>query len=282
MLQPALRSWTLTVNTKERWRLCSRKWGRWIAKWFHRFFSHVVDVQSTRKSLFIASEVRSGSTYIAETLAYQFEYSCDLAAWDLTREPFSQLDSHSAAAQALDIRNTLHLNANDFVFAKVMCKALSVIEGLAQKSPEVREAFFGDGAYWVVVRRRDPVAQAVSLALAEKTGLFHAYDKDAQTADQLVELSMAEIEAALKAILLSDIFLESFAANLPPERSMTIFYDDFMADEAGYVSRVNNLCGFPPFDPNGYVNRSKIIRTASKRKQKARDEFVLWFLANYI
>ncbi len=241
----------------------------------------ILSAIENRKCLFIASEVRSGSTYLAETLAYELNASFGFSAWHLTKELFSHLDRNSTVEQVLEAWHRLHLDTNGFVCAKIMCKALSVIKKLARDSSEIRDAFFGKNAYWLVVRRRDPVAQAVSLALADKTGLFHVYDNTIVTDDQVADISIAEIERALRAILMSDIYLEAFANSLAPAQGMTIFYDDFLSHEVELLQRIHAMCGFPPLNTEIYENRSKIVRTASARKKELQATFSEWLLSHY-
>ncbi|MDE3176624.1 MAG: hypothetical protein KGM15_11035 [Pseudomonadota bacterium] len=233
-----------------------------------------------RRCLFIASEVRCGSTFIAETIAYELKRSLGFELWDLAQEHFSYLDDNATPAQAMETWARLHYDASGFVAAKIMCKSLSQLHRLAQLSPELRRAFFGERARWLIVRRRDRIAQATSLALARKTQIYHYYGDPELAADNGAELTLGDIDAALKAVALSDIYLDTFAASLRPERSFSFFYNDFMSDQPGHLARVHELCGFPPFDAAHYVNDSKIKPTGGSVKKAYGEQFRRWFLAN--
>ena len=233
-----------------------------------------------RRCLFIASEVRCGSTFIAETIAYELKRSFDFNLWDLAKEPFSYLDHDSTPEQALETRRWLHFDASGFVAAKIMCKGLSQLHRLAQNSPDLRDAFFGERARWLIVRRRDRVEQATSLALARKTQTFHYYGDPELAADNTAELTIGDIDAALKAVALSDIYLEAFASSMRPEWSLSFLYEDFVNDQPGHLARVHELCGFPPFGAASYVNESKIKQTAGSAKRAYSAQFKRWFLAN--
>jgi hypothetical protein len=233
-----------------------------------------------RKSLFIASEVRCGSTFVAETIAYELHRSCGYGLWDLAKEKFSFVDANTNADEVLHAWSWLYLDSCGFVSSKLMCKALSFIYRRAQESDHLREAFFGENAFWIVVRRRDRIEQAVSLALALKTQTFHHYGDPRPTPDDTAELTLKEMDWALKAVSLSDIYLQAFDASLPRERTLSVDYNDFLADEAGYLEKIHALCGFPPFEAADYVNESKLKPTGRHVKQFHSEQFRRWFLGH--
>jgi LPS sulfotransferase NodH len=240
-----------------------------------------VDLSDERKCLFIASEVRCGSTYVAETIAYELNDAFGFDLWDLAKEIFAGIDDSATPEQVLTTRRALHLDRSGFAASKFMCKSLSYLHRLAKRSPDVHEAFFGKNAYWLVVRRRDRVEQAVSLALALKSGAFHHYDDPELARDRDVSLTLQEIDWALKAVALSDVYLQTFAASLPADRVFSFYYKDFLEDEVGHLNKIHRLCQFPVRDPESYSNKSKIKRTAQTVKQQAVAEFSAWFLANH-
>jgi len=235
-----------------------------------------------RKSLFIASEVRCGSTFIAETLAYELNRTFGFELWDLTKEHFRYLDGTSAAEDALKTWRSLYLDASGFVASKFMCKGLSMLHRLARRSEPVREAFFGRDAHWVVVRRSDRIEQAVSLALASKTGAYHFYDDPRQAPDHDATLTPPEVVWAFKALALSDSYLEEFARAPPNALKIEFEYNEFLEDQVGHVNRVHALCGFPALDRASFVNQSKLKRTARALKNSASEEFRRWFLENHV
>jgi LPS sulfotransferase NodH len=238
--------------------------------------------RSFRKSLFIASEVRCGSTFIAETLAYELNQNLGFQFWDLAQERFSDLDDHSTAEDALRAWRELYLDGSGFVASKIMCKALSVLHRLARQSEAVREAFFGEDAHWIVLRRNDRVEQAVSLALASKTQTYHFYDDPAVAPDRDATLTPDEVDWAFKAVALSDVYLEVFAKTAPIERKLAFEYHEFLDDQVGCLNRVHELCGFKRLHAPSYVNLSKIRRTGGAVKRQASEAFKAWFLENHV
>ncbi len=234
------------------------------------------------KSLFIASEVRCGSTFVAETLAYELHQNFGFALWDLAREPFAYLDENTTADEVLNTLRSLYLDSSGFVSAKLMCKALSVLHRLARQSDEVRRAFFGESAHWIVLRRSDRVEQAVSLALASKTKTFHFYDDPGGAPDREADLTLGEVDWAFKAVALSDIYLEVFANTPATERKLAFEYREFLDDQVGHLNRVHELCGFTALPGRSFVNMSKLRRTGGEAKKAVSAAFKEWFLENHV
>ncbi|UCV20756.1 hypothetical protein [Ferribacterium limneticum] len=240
-------------------------------------------IDSNRKCLFIASEVRSGSTYVAESLAYELANNFGYFMWPLAEELFSFLDESSSPGDVIETWRTLYLDpSSGFAPAKIMCKALSVIHRLASCNQDVKRAFFGENAYWLVIRRRDRIKQAVSLAIAIKAGTYHYYGNPDESPDNCVVVSNAEINSALQMISLSDIYLQVFASTISESRIVNCFYEDFMADEVEWLNRVHAMCNFQLIEPGEYINQAKLKSTAIKSKQLAYAEYSQWLLQNYV
>jgi LPS sulfotransferase NodH len=237
---------------------------------------------TSRKYLFIASEVRSGSTYFAESLAYELGSNFKFATWNLTREHFSFLDNHSSSDDIIKTWSGLYLDACGFSTAKIMCKALSVIHRHASIYKEVQQAFFGENTYWIVLRRRNRIKQAISLAMANKTGIFHYYGEAENAPDNDTIVTIEEIESAMRMISLSDIYLEAFASTIPVSHIVSCFYEDFMEDEVSWLNRVHAMCGFPMIEQSTYINQAKLKPTANEAKRAAYAQYRQWFLMNYV
>jgi LPS sulfotransferase NodH len=236
-----------------------------------------------RKYLFIASEVRSGSTYIAESLSYELDRNFGFGTWDLGKERFSQLDKNSTSDDILMILNQLHLDKKSgFSYSKLMCKSLAFIHRAACKSDDIRQAFFGNNCYWIVVRRRDRIKQAVSLAIARKTGNYHFYGDERAAPDNDVSVTLSDVENALRAVVLSDVYLDVFASTLQGSRVVNIYYEDFMVEEVKFLAQVHEMCGFDPIDADSHVNLSKLKPTGQESKRVAYEQYRNWLLANYV
>ncbi|MDN7443029.1 Stf0 family sulfotransferase [Burkholderia cepacia] len=235
-----------------------------------------------RKTLYIASEVRSGSTYIAESISYYLNERFGYEFWDLAQEKFSDLHENSTEQNIMEIQSNLYLNPEGWASSKVMCKALSIIKRESRKSEIVQDAFFGQNAYWIVIRRKNKIQQAISLAMAKKSGLYHFYGNPEDAPDNGISSDPAEIEESLKSVLLSDIYLESFASTLPDNRCIEIYYEDFLKNNGNNINKVNDLCNFTTDEEiTGKLNLAKIKQTAQTEKQATKAKFIDWLLENY-
>lgn len=150
------------------------------------------------KNLFIASQVRSGSTWVGERVAYFLERHCNQIAFGLTMESFRDLQVDSDAKQVNAIFDTLWCDPTGLATCKMQCASLSVIYRESLSSPEDEERFFGPKTAWIVLRRKDPLRQAVSLAAARKSTQHHHCGQAESGA--AIEHDHEEINDALGAI----------------------------------------------------------------------------------
>ena len=235
-----------------------------------------------RKTLFLASDVRSGSTYIAESLAYFFDKQFGYSFYDLTKEHLSQVNDFSSEKEIMEIYNALFLDKSGWASSKLMCASLSIIVRESRRSISVQSAFFGQAAFWIIVRRRDKIKQAVSLAMASKSGLYHYYGDGEKSLDNKYQIGKQEIQDALKKIELSDTYLTIFKQLIPDTQYIEIFYEDFLDNEFKFINKVCQLFGFGNLaDADGYVNLAKLRPTATEKKFRYAEEFKFWFLENY-
>ena len=232
----------------------------------------------TAKSLFIASEVRSGSTLTAEYIAYHFERVSQFMLFGLTKEPFGQLTAASTSDDVLNIYRSLYRDVSGFACAKIMVNSLSIITKRSHENEEIQRYFFGDEARWIVVRRRDRLKQAVSLAVASKSGRFHVYDSSETAAAD--EITMAEAQSALEKIELSDIYLDIFASRMRPP-AMRVIYEDMVVDPKRLIADVAALFDFPIRGVEDISESSvKIRRSDRDAKDRLYEDFASWFMAN--
>jgi transposase-like protein len=234
-----------------------------------------------RKALIIASEVRSGSTFVAESIAYHFHEVFGNVLFGLTKEHFAGLRESSSYTEILTKFNSLYLNQQGWVATKIMCAALSIIVRETRKAESLREALFGSNAHWIIVRRRKKISQAVSLAHARKTGDWHVYTTE-QTSTDKPKVTFKETEDALRSILLSDIYLEIFTGLIASDKKIEIFYEDFLSEPSRLIEHVYDVLGVAR--PDGgvkYVDRTKIRQEATSQKRQSENDFTAWLLENY-
>jgi LPS sulfotransferase NodH/transposase-like protein len=234
-----------------------------------------------RKALIIASEVRSGSTFVAESVAYHFHEVFDDVLFGLTKERFADLRETSSHAEILKKFNSLYSGQQGWVATKIMCAALSIMVRETRKAESLKEAFFGSNAHWIIVRRRKKVSQAVSLAYARKTGDWHVYTTE-QTSTDKPRVTFKETEDALRSILLSDTYLEAFSGLIASDKKIEIFYEDFLSDPTRLIEHVYDVLGIAkPSDGVKYVDRTKIRQEAAGQKRQSECDFNTWLLENY-
>lgn len=231
------------------------------------------------RNLFIASEVRSGSTWVAELLAYFLERHQLHDAFGLTRESFRELDTHSSAQDACGIFDALWRDATGLATAKLQCASLSLVYREAQHAPELMQRFFGPDSAWIVLRRRDTLRQAVSLAAARKSERYHHYGDAPADAD--VGVSAEATDDALGAILRSDLFLATFAERNPSPRQLVCDYETIRRQPEAFLREAFRLCDWPFPEVPGPVDATKLRPWADRSKAEAVEAFGLWLLSNY-
>jgi hypothetical protein len=236
----------------------------------------------SRNTLFLASPVRSGSTYIAEEICYRLLRDAGLQYFDLTRDAFSGLTDNSTAAEIKKIHAELFLDPSGWSTSKIHCAALSVITRESRLDETVREAFFGGKARWIFVHRRDKIAQAVSLATARKTGVWHVYEGQNSGAENNANVTTLEIQEALRAILLDDVYLKALSRNLDPERFINVAYEDVLAGGRRVTAAVIKLCGLDvKLRRDKSRHAAKIVASGGELKKGLADKFAGWLAENY-
>ncbi|MEM8514816.1 LPS sulfotransferase NodH [Massilia sp. MP_M2] len=230
-------------------------------------------------NLFIASEVRSGSTYIAESLAYSFSDSFKVDFWDAGKELFNQLSDSTDADQIESILSSLGQNSIGIKCAKIMCASLSIICREVKRNPELYDHFFGQNACWIIIRRRNRIKQAVSLATAIASDTWHFYDDPKTSPDNKVSISNESIYDALKMIILSDDYLENFSHFV--EKSTTIYYEDFIGNELEVLKNTINKLGLPFDEQLLTISPAKLKKTGQPLKSEAERAFREYLLENY-
>lgn len=226
--------------------------------------------------LFLASDVRSGSTYVSELIAYSLEEFADFQLFDITQEKLSYLDDAATPAEVYTTLTSLWTNPNGIRSTKVMCAALSVVVRSARRDQQLAELAFGPRARWIVVRRRDRIAQAVSLAYARRSGRYHDYAENRIEGDD--RPTMAEIRDALLAINLSDDYLNLFKS--VPSTATELFYEDVLADPQNSIANALEEVGLVERNSGLSVAQAKLVPTDGESKRRSQAEFEHWLLEN--
>ena len=239
--------------------------------------------EMTRKTLFLASPVRSGSTYIAEEIAYRLQRYGEFEFFDLTRDAFAGLTDSSTAAEIKEVYGKLFEDPRSgWSTTKIHCAGLSIITREARRDPELREAFFGANSRWIIVQRRNKIAQAVSLATARKSDVWHVYGDPESAGDQDVKVGVTEIQKALHAILFDDVYLDALSGMLAPERVIRVTYEDVFGGARKTTAAVAKLCELDvKLGKERHKQVAKIVPSARSVKSSLVEEFTNWLAENY-
>lgn len=234
----------------------------------------------TRKYLFLASEVRSGSTYVAETVAYSLEKTLGLQLFQLAEEKLSFSHEETSVSEVTCAIESLYLDRSGYAATKIMCAALSLLHNRAKFCEHLSEILYGKNTVWIIVRRKDKIRQAVSLAYSRKSGVYHHYDKERPAGDEGLRPTNFEISSALDAIIRSDLILEMFGRKV--KSKVEFFYEDFRADPLSHLRVIYDACGFSfPEDVASVQALCKLIPTAQSEKSSSAEDFSAWLLDNY-
>jgi len=169
----------------------------------------------------LASSVPSGSTYIAEEIAHRLQRDAGFEFFGLTRDAFETLTDESTADEVKGIYRNLFIDRSGWACSKIHLASLAIITREARRDDALHEAFFGPKARWLIMRRRNKIAQAVSVVAAEKTGAWHVYDSSNTAADSVTNITPKDVEDALREIILDDVYLDAFSRNIPVQRLIT-------------------------------------------------------------
>jgi hypothetical protein len=231
------------------------------------------------RNLFIASEVRSGSTFIAESLAYSFSNSYGVDFWNLSMEFFNSLSNGSGPADIYKILGGIGANQKGMRCAKLMCGALSIISRETKENESLRNFFFGESTCWIIIRRRNKIKQAVSLATALSSRNWHYYANPENAPDRSVALANIDIFKSLGMINFSDDYLENFSRLTA--RCSTVFYEDFVGNEEFHLKRIIDELRLPFSTTILSLSPVKIQKTAVDLKINYEAEFRAYFKENY-
>lgn len=237
-------------------------------------------MQGPTRNLFIASEVRSGSTWLAELIAYFAEHHCARMAFGLSFEFFRHLNHDSTAEDVCKEFDALWRDEGGLATGKLQCASLSIVCREAMRSTAVHDRFFGEDTLWIVLRRQDRLRQAVSLAAARRTGQYHHYGHAAAQHGAL-DIPPVEVNAALKAIGLSDDYLRAFADFVPSGRVLRWEYNEVRADPEHHLRLLFDELGWRFPEASDQVDRTKLMPWATSAKEQLAGEFSRWFLSSY-
>lgn len=231
------------------------------------------------KTVFILSDVRCGSTYAAELISYNFAKYLDFEIWDVAREVFQALGDESNSSDVATLHGNLWVNPQGWRGAMVKCGHMSRMIKLADQDPSVQHLLFGPSAYWIVIRRSDIFARAVSLAHAEASGRYHVYSGSG-TPGSDYRVSLESLRDCLGAVAIADYFISACIPQL--KNVIEIEYDNIRADERRFVNTIGEfLLRQKVVADDQMIIEPKLTIDHADRKLKDRDNFIKWFVRQF-
>ena len=215
-----------------------------------------------RKCLFLASEVRCGSTFVAETFAYDLHAELGGEFWDLAKEHFADVDESTPAEAVLRTWGALFLDRSGFVACKFLCKSLAHIAGWRRRRQPCARRSSGRRRIGSCCGERTGSIKPSASPWRARRGSTTIIPQPKPRRTPAPNWRPREIYEALAAVAASDVYLEVFAQQLAPERAISLTYEQFVADAAGGLDAMRRLCQFPQRDSNAPVPASKLTRTA--------------------
>ena len=228
------------------------------------------------KFLFLVSDARAGSTPVAEAFAYSLYGTFGGHFWDLAQEHFR--DSRLASFSPVKTARSLYLNPHGFRCAKLLVNELSVMLRFAEQDMCLRDVLLGPNTYWIIVRRRNHVARAVSMLVADKTQTYHSYDERRSAPLNISDFTPEEFMKFFQTSVMSDAYLEAVQDINP--RAATLFYEDFCLNQLHCLERALASLGLS-FADTLKLSQSKLTKSHSKEKAELEAICRGWLLRYY-
>lgn len=198
-----------------------------------------------RKRIFILFTPRSGSSWFGGLLTSTLVFGNPDEY--LNQDTNADLVRRFAARTEIDYLNAVeqHTASYNGVFS------IEAVWGHLEFS-EIDILDYYSDAHFIYLRRRDILAQAISLALAVSSGVFHKSGDTAQDAKVRSIRQIAGREETFASIrrwwghLMNYECLAEVQFLLRGIRPLRIYYEDIVADPAEVISRVRASCGISP------------------------------------
>lgn len=229
------------------------------------------------KNLFIASEVRSGSTVIAESLAYSLYESYGVECWQIAHEHFSIMQYNRKNSNAQDIVSSLFINQFGFRCGKWMVNDLKYLFQSIRNGNRYDEQLIAEHTAWIIVLRKDIVRQSISSAYAKLSGVYHHYGSPEDCADADLELVYENVRLGFREILTSNYYLNAFSRKI--QRGCVTYYEDYIVNPKQELIRVLDELKMPLDLSILRMVDPKLRQTAQEVKSAWRERFDDLFLS---
>jgi len=180
---------------------------------------------STRNYVLLITP-RSGSTFFAHEIAAQKRlgdprewFNCDAIAKFVRDNEVGDISSY------VDFIRRCQKSDNGVFGVKIGWHQLRFVTDLS----DLRD-LLGSNICWFYLRRRNLVAQAISLQIAVDSGIFHSYELE-RKAPKLVDYAAEKIRDQIEMILYSEIGMEAYIRERGIDPVRFFYEDDIMAPE---------------------------------------------------
>jgi len=228
------------------------------------------------RNVFILSEVRSGSTYAAELIAYNFNRRHGHELWPLASEPFQLIGEGATPADLHAALAAIPVGPGGLRAGMIKCGQMEALEPIIARDESLRHELLGPRSRWLILRRRDQLAQAVSLHCAMCSGSFHDYTPVPSCVP--CSASNLQLHRALWMIARAEEVLRRCEARV--SHRLNWCYEDILGNEAGFLERCHRfLLGGSGGFGRAALQRVKLVPAHSQEKLRLRENFADWLAA---
>lgn len=236
-----------------------------------------------QKNIFLASEVRSGSTLLGELIAYNLKRQTGYDYLDLTREHFASTKSETDDIEVVsNFEKLRQMHGNDSIMlTKLQCKELSVLHQKSTNNNDIKDILYGESSYWIYIIREDTLSQAASLAIARSTDKWHEYD-DADGVNLPCDVQVSDIYKALKDLNLSNVFLKCHHKYTQKRSLANIFitYEELLESPSHFIDNITDLLAYKRL---GMSDKQTLeLACLKKQDQKLKKDLIEEFSADFL
>ena len=202
----------------------------------------IVDSMSTElKFLVIAAAPRTGSYFMCDLLwstgdlGRPAEFACDFDV-----ENWKETQGYLSYQEYLDDFVLRHSTPNGICACKAMPWQYDAMKSVFGETK--RSLVEVPGTYFIHLRRKDELSQAVSWAEARKSDFWNTIDPAEECAPSTA-LADEDLMSALKLIREQNIYWEAVLRDARPSRVLSVEYADLESDPAAVLRAVSNWMG---------------------------------------
>jgi hypothetical protein len=152
------------------------------------------------------------------------------------KEMFSDLKYNQDDCLSENFFARLYVDPLGYRYSKITFGDLMEMTSRSRNNPHTRHTLFGSETCWIILRRRNRIRQAVSLAYADSSKIYHYYGDSEQSDDQNSIVTNENIFENLQRIKFSDDYLDNLRNFLTCH--FTLFYEDYIGKELETIKKL--------------------------------------------